>query len=167
MMQHRPHVLQVVGYSGSGKTTLLVKLIARLTACGYKVGTIKHDAHDFDVDKPGKDTWQHREAGACIVSITSAAKTAIMIRERRSIEELLPMYEDMDVVFIEGYKWADYPKIVVLRHQEHTELLENVTSVLMVAAWEPLPNISCPQYHINDVTGLMKEVLLYLGGETD
>ncbi|ERI09827.1 molybdopterin-guanine dinucleotide biosynthesis protein B [Aneurinibacillus aneurinilyticus] len=161
-----PPVLQVVGYSNSGKTTLITKLLVYLSAQGYRIGTIKHDAHDFEVDKPGKDTWRHREAGASLVSITSAQKTAIMIQEYRTIEELLPLYKDMDIVLIEGYKFADYPKIVVLRHSEHVELMENVTSVLAVATWERLEKIGHPQYDVNDIEGIAGILLAHLKGET-
>jgi molybdopterin-guanine dinucleotide biosynthesis protein B len=160
-----PLVLQVVGYSNSGKTTLLTKVIASLTSCGYKIGTIKHDAHDFEMDKPGKDTWKHREAGAAIVSITSANKTAVIMQENRTIEELLPLYEGMDIVIIEGYKFAGYPKVVVLRDPKHQELLDNVTSVLAVASWERLPDVQYPQYDINDIEGITDVMLAYIKGD--
>ncbi|MBN6189292.1 molybdopterin-guanine dinucleotide biosynthesis protein B [Aneurinibacillus sp. BA2021] len=163
--QQHPPVIQVVGYSNSGKTTLMTKLIARLAAHGYKVGTIKHDAHDFEVDKPGKDTWKHREAGASIVSITSAKKTAIMIQEHRTVEELLPLYDGMDLVLIEGYKFAGYPKVVVLRQPAHLALLSDVTSVLAVASWERFEAVTYAQYDINDIDGIASRLLSYLKGE--
>jgi molybdopterin-guanine dinucleotide biosynthesis adapter protein len=147
---NQPPIIQVVGYSNSGKTTLVCRMIQHLTSKGYKVGSIKHDAHDFEVDKPGKDTWKHREAGARVVAITSADKTAIIIQQHKSIEELLPHYERMDLVVVEGYKFAGYPKIVVIRKPEHEELLEKVTSVLAVAAWYPLENLPHKQYEINE-----------------
>jgi molybdopterin-guanine dinucleotide biosynthesis protein B len=165
-MTQRPPVLQIVGYSNSGKTTLLSKLIAELTRKGYKVGTIKHDAHDFEMDKPGKDTWKHREAGAQVVSITSSSKTALIIQKRYIIEELLPFYQEMDVVLVEGYKFADYPKIVVIRRAEDEELLHNVTSVLAVASWEPLSVSGYTRYEINDIESITKVVLAYVKGET-
>ncbi|MCP1358792.1 molybdopterin-guanine dinucleotide biosynthesis protein B [Aneurinibacillus migulanus] len=161
-----PPILQVVGYSDSGKTTLITRLITYLSAQGYRIGTIKHDAHTFEVDKPGKDTWKHREAGASIVSITSVQKTAIMIQEYRTIEELLPLYKDMDIVLIEGYKFADYPKIVVLRHSEHVKLMEDVTSVLAVASWERFEEIGYPQYDVNDIESIAGVLLAHLKGET-
>lgn len=164
--KYSPPVLQVVGYSNSGKTTLVTKLLAYLTAQGLRIGTIKHDAHDFDIDKPGKDTWKHREAGASIVSITSAQKTAVIIQEHRSIEELLPLYREMDMVLIEGYKFADYPKVVVLRHPEHLELLTDVTSVLAVASWERFADIVYPQYDVNDIESIAGVMLAYVKGET-
>lgn len=164
-MKHPP-VIQVVGYSNSGKTTLVTKLIAHLVAQGYKIGTIKHDAHNFEVDKPGKDTWRHREAGASIVSITSAQKTAIMIQEHRSVEELLPLYHGMDLVLIEGYKFAGYPKVVLLRQPEHLALLADVTSVLAVASWERFADVTYPQYDINDTEGIVQRMLSHVKGET-
>ena len=63
-------IIQVVGYKNSGKTTLVSELVRTLTSEGYRVGTLKHDAHDFEPDIPGKDTWQHRKAGAQVTAIT-------------------------------------------------------------------------------------------------
>ncbi|BAU28372.1 molybdopterin guanine dinucleotide biosynthesis accessory protein MobB [Aneurinibacillus soli] len=157
-----PPILQVVGYSNSGKTTLLCKLIADLSSRGIRIGTIKHDAHTFEVDKPGKDTFRHREAGAHVVSITSADKTAIMIQEHRSIEQLLPYYSEVDLVLIEGYKFATYPKFVVLRESSHATLLEDVTDIESVVTWDGILVEHHPCYDINDVAGIISHIMTWL-----
>ncbi|WCN39607.1 molybdopterin-guanine dinucleotide biosynthesis protein B [Aneurinibacillus uraniidurans] len=157
-----PPILQVVGYSNSGKTTLLCKLIADLSSRGIRVGTIKHDAHTFEVDKPGKDTFRHREAGAHVVSITSADKTAIMIQEHRSIEQLLPYYSEVDLVLIEGYKFATYPKFVVLRESSHAALLVDVTDIEAVVVWDNVRVEHDPCYDINDVAGIISHIMTWL-----
>ncbi|UCF95758.1 MAG: molybdopterin-guanine dinucleotide biosynthesis protein B, partial [Desulfobacterales bacterium] len=66
-----PPIVSTVGYSGSGKTTLLEKLIAELKQRGFRVGTIKHDVHGFEMDRPGKDSWRHKQAGASVTVISS------------------------------------------------------------------------------------------------
>lgn len=157
-----PPILQFVGYSNSGKTTLLCKVIAALSARGIRVGTIKHDAHTFEVDKPGKDTSRHREAGAHVVSITSAEKTAIMIQEHRSIEQLLPYYSEVDLVLIEGYKFAPYPKFVVLREISHVNLLDDVTAVEAVVAWDGISAEPYECYDINDVEGIVSHIISFM-----
>lgn len=89
-MKQQPYVLQLVGYSNSGKTTLLTKLIPLFEQSGLRVGVVKHDGgHDFEVDQPGKDTWRYREAGATLVAITSATKTAIVDQRPTPLPELV------------------------------------------------------------------------------
>ncbi|WCK52432.1 molybdopterin-guanine dinucleotide biosynthesis protein B [Aneurinibacillus sp. Ricciae_BoGa-3] len=154
-----PYIVQVVGYSNSGKTTLVTKLIRLFTEQGLTVGSVKHDAHDFEMDKPGKDTWKHREAGAKVVAITSADKAAVLFQERKTLDELLTLYQGLDLVIIEGYKLAHYPKIVVVRNKEHEELLDNVTGILAVAAWRAIPNCDYRQFHVDDAEAIASEIL--------
>ncbi|MAX63159.1 MAG: molybdopterin-guanine dinucleotide biosynthesis protein B, partial [Rhodospirillaceae bacterium] len=82
-------LLGIAGYSGSGKTTLVTKLIPALTARGLRVSTIKHAHHNFDVDTPGKDSYQHRHAGATEVLISSANRWALMHEHRGDVEPSL------------------------------------------------------------------------------
>ena len=110
-------VLAFAGYSGSGKTTLIEKFIARLAEHGLRVAYLKHDAHRFQMDKPGKDTWRAMEAGASAVAIASADSWAWLARVD------IPGMEDLvrrtlavaDVCLIEGYHGSHYPKILVFR----------------------------------------------------
>jgi len=110
--------VSIVGFSGSGKTTLIVKVIRELTSRGYRVGTIKHDAHRFEIDREGKDSWRHKEAGAVSVLITSAEKLAFIKSLDREvpIEDAITRFmDDLDVVVTEGYKTGALPKIEVYR----------------------------------------------------
>jgi len=113
-------VLGVTGWSGAGKTTLLTKLIPALTGRGLRVSTIKHAHHTFDVDKPGKDSHRHREAGATEVLIGSAARWALMheIRgdDEPGLEALLGHMTPVDLVLVEGFKSEGHDKIEVHRH---------------------------------------------------
>ena len=112
-------VFGIAGYSGSGKTTLLEKLIPQFTARGLKVSVIKHAHHGFDIDRPGKDSYRHREAGATEVLLSCNDRWALM-HERRdegeiSLDELLSRLAPCDLVLIEGFKQEPVPKIEVFR----------------------------------------------------
>ncbi|MFH0728164.1 MAG: molybdopterin-guanine dinucleotide biosynthesis protein B [Pseudomonadota bacterium] len=112
-----PPVVPIVGYSGSGKTTVLEKLIAELTRRGYRVGTIKHHSHDFEMDIAGKDTWRHKQSGAVTTLISSPNRIGMVrdvVTEMR-LEELLPLIRGVDVILVEGYKQVKRPKIEVFR----------------------------------------------------
>ncbi len=112
-------LVSFVGTSGCGKkTTLIVKVISELVSRGYKVSTIKHDAHDFQMDKEGKDTWKHKQAGAGAVLISNRNKYAIIsdVEEEKSIYELVEMLpESTDIIIAEGFKQELQHKIEVFR----------------------------------------------------
>jgi molybdopterin-guanine dinucleotide biosynthesis protein B len=112
-------VIGIAGWSGSGKTTLLTKVIPRLVARGMKISTLKHAHHTFDVDRPGKDSHTHREAGASEVLICSANRWALMHELRGDAEptlfDLLRKLSPADLVIVEGYKASPCAKIEVYR----------------------------------------------------
>lgn len=107
------------GYSGSGKTTLIEKLIPVLAARGLRVSLIKHAHHNFDVDKPGKDSYRHREAGCAEVLVTSSKRFALMHELRGapepSLEDLVARLSLCDIVLVEGFKHEQIPKLEVHR----------------------------------------------------
>ena len=112
-------VVGFCGYSGSGKTTLVEQLIQRLKQAGQRVSVVKHAHHEFDIDRPGKDSWRHREAGAGEVIIASSRRMA-KIREYAAdaepgVHELIAELGDCDWVLVEGFKHAALPKIEVWR----------------------------------------------------
>jgi molybdopterin-guanine dinucleotide biosynthesis protein B len=114
-------VVGLAGWSGAGKTTLLTKLIPLISGRGLTVSTIKHAHHAFDVDKPGKDSWMHREAGAQEVLVSSANRFALM-REMRgapewTLSQLLEKLSPCDLVIVEGFKRSGHSKIEVHRAQ--------------------------------------------------
>jgi molybdopterin-guanine dinucleotide biosynthesis protein B len=109
----------LAGWSGAGKTTLLTKLIPELRRRGLSVSTLKHAHHAFDVDQPGKDSFEHRAAGAAQVLVASAKRWALMTELREAPEpglrELLAQLSPVDLVIIEGFKREAHPKIEVHR----------------------------------------------------
>jgi molybdopterin-guanine dinucleotide biosynthesis protein B len=112
-------ILGFAGYSGSGKTTLLEKIIPLLKRRGLTVSVIKHAHHDFDIDRPGKDSFRQREAGAHEVLIASSQRWALMHELRQeaepTLDELCARLSDCDLVLVEGYKLSAIPKLEVYR----------------------------------------------------
>lgn len=112
-------LIGLAGWSGAGKTTLLVKLIPCLGRRGVSVSTIKHAHHAFEVDRPGKDSWEHRQAGARQVLVGSALRWALMTELRGAPEPdlrfLLSRLSPVDLVIVEGFKEDTHPKIEVFR----------------------------------------------------
>ena len=121
-------VVSVIGWSNSGKTTMIKELIIELKRRDYRVATIKHDAHKFKIDKPGKDSWIHRKAGAEVVMLTSRDKIAMIkeIQKPIPVDELIEDYlkqDNFDLIIIEGYKRGPYPKIEVFRPDKYDEAI--------------------------------------------
>lgn len=114
---HRPSILSFVGHSGSGKTTFIEKLIPVLTQTGIKVAVIKHDVHGFEMDKPGKDTWRHKKAGAVATIISSSNRIGLVMDSNHDHlpHELASMLGSVDLIITEGYKRGPYPKVEVFR----------------------------------------------------
>jgi len=112
-------VIGLAGWSGSGKTTLAEQLIAGLTARGLEVATIKHAHHGFDADKPGKDSYRHRAAGARQVIVSSKARSVLFTENgdhgEARLEDLLDALSPADIVIVEGYKREPIPKIEIFR----------------------------------------------------
>jgi molybdopterin-guanine dinucleotide biosynthesis protein MobB len=156
----RSKAVSFVAKSGTGKTTLLEKVIAELKGRGYRVGAIKHDAHRFDIDHPGKDSHRMTAAGADTMLISSPEKLAVVKRHAASppIGELIAAYfGDVDIVLTEGFKLSDLPKIEVHRRERSSTLLcrgdERDPTLIAVASDEPL-ELDVPVFDINDAAGV-------------
>ena len=108
----------IIGCKNAGKTTLIERLLKEFASRGLRVATIKHDAHDFEIDIPGKDTWRHRAAGSRLTIIASESKFALIRETEREAEldELLHLVDDsFDLVLVEGMRNSSLPKILVRR----------------------------------------------------
>jgi molybdopterin-guanine dinucleotide biosynthesis protein B len=148
-------IISIVGKSGSGKTTLLEGLIPELKRRGYRVGTIKHDAHAFEIDRPGKDSWRHAQAGSDHVVISSPQRVASIRRVPREqrLEELAAGMTDVDVILTEGYKRGNAPKIEVSRQARSKTLICQPDELLALACDHPF-DVDVPLYDLSDVQGL-------------
>ena len=114
-------ILSFVGRSNSGKTTLIERVIPELVRAGYKVATVKHAGHGFDLDTEGKDSWRHKQAGASSVVIISKSSLAMFadVSDHMNVEDVRERYLDAsyDLILAEGWRSEGYPKIVVVRDQ--------------------------------------------------
>lgn len=111
-------IVSIVGRSNTGKTTLIEKMIPELNRRGYRVATVKHTVHGFDIDREGKDSWRHKKAGARITVIASQDKVALLedVDRDYEIEELRNKYiTGVDIILVEGFKKNPFPKIEVIR----------------------------------------------------
>ena len=114
------NVVGFAGYSGSGKTTLVEQLIPALKKRGLRVSVVKHAHHSFDIDRPGKDTFRHRAAGAFEVAVSSSNRFALMREFEQpadmTVHQMIAeLYDGVDWVLVEGFKQSDLLKIEVWR----------------------------------------------------
>ncbi len=160
-----PPIVSIVGPSGVGKTTLLEKLIPELAGRGYRVGTIKHDVHGFEMDRPGKDSYRHKHAGAQMTVISSPNKIGIVmdVDHDYRLDELQKFFSHMDVVLTEGYKREGRPKIEVFRPEIHGELLckSDDPLIAVVSPVEVDPGV--PRFSMDDAKGLADFLIGHFG----
>lgn len=154
-----PPVVSIISKKGSGKTTLLEKLIPELGARGYRVGTVKHDIHGFDIDHEGKDTWRHKQCGAATVAISSPWKLSLIkdVEQEAALDDIVAAYfDDLDLVFTEGYMRAQKPQVEVFRSTAHRRPLHvKGESNALIAVMSDVPvDLGVPNYDINDVAAL-------------
>jgi molybdopterin-guanine dinucleotide biosynthesis adapter protein len=145
-----------VGKSGAGKTTLLEKLIPEITARGYRVGTVKHDVHGFEMDRPGKDSWRHAQAGAWAVVVSSPAKVALLekVDREKTIDEIAEMMgDDVDIILTEGFKRSKLLKVEISRSEVNTELLCGEEELIAIVSDAQHP-LRVPRFGLDDVKGL-------------
>jgi molybdopterin-guanine dinucleotide biosynthesis protein B len=163
--QHAP-IISMVGKSGVGKTTALELVIPELKRRGYRVGTVKHDAHGFDLDTPGKDSWRHAQAGSDAVVISAPHKVALIrkLDQEMTLDEIPELMGDLDLIITEGYKRGDKPKIEVTRLAEGTDLLCQAGELIGIMADYPV-DMPVPQFALDDASGVVDLLeKLYLGG---
>ena len=161
----------LVGWSGSGKTTLMEQLIPTLIGRGFTVSTMKHTHHNFEIDKPGKDTFKHRMAGATQVAMMSSMRWALVHELRGApeptVDEVLAKMAPVDLVLIEGFKRHAHPKIEVFRSSVRESMLQpDDPSVVAVATDEPLAGLAVPVIDLNDVGAVADFIVAYCGLET-
>ena len=161
-------VFGLVGWSGSGKTTLLVNLIPELTARGLSVSTMKHTHHNFDIDRKGKDSYEHRAAGAREVMLTSG-KRWVLQRELRDegepdMDELIARMAPVDLILIEGFKSHRHAKMEVFRPSVGKPMIAaEDDTVVAVASDEVLQGLNCPVLDMNDVAAVADFIVAHCG----
>src|SRR5271169_5391682 len=152
-------IIGLAGWSGSGKPTLVTRVIPVLTGRGLKVATVKHAHHDFDIDRPGKDSWLHREAGASEVAIVSSRRWAIVHELGNEPEpplgDVLAKLSPVDLVIVEGFKRHPHPKLEVYRAAVGKPLLHpDDDCIVAVATDAPLKEAQVPVLMLDDVESI-------------
>ncbi len=163
---HSPRVLGLAGWSGAGKTTLLTRLIPLLVERGLRVATLKHAHHEFDVDTPGKDSYEHRRAGASEVIVASSRRW-VQMHELSGDEEptlacLLRRVSPCDLVLVEGYKRERHPKLEVYRAVVGKPPLHPADPrIVAVATDSLLPGAHPPCVDMNDIPAVAEAILAH------
>ena len=147
----------ITGWKNSGKTTLTERLVRELTRRGYRISTVKHAHHNFDIDHVGTDSWRHRNAGAAEVAIVSSARYAIMHEnlgeEEPSLAEIVAKLAPCDLVFVEGYKRESHNKIELRRSGGHNgpPLSEEDPAIVAIASDHLDKHENLPVFNIDAV----------------
>lgn len=154
-------ILCFVGRSNSGKTTVIERLIPELTRVGYRIATVKHAGHGFELDTEGKDSWRHKQAGASAVVVLSKGSMAMFadVSEEIKVEEIRDRFLDseIDLIIAEGWKSEDYPKIAVVR--EHLgEVTVSTEGLLAIVSMKPIQS-SVPCFERDDIQNLAELIV--------
>ena len=150
-------IVSIVGRSNSGKTTVLEALIRELVGRGYRVATVKHDVHGFEIDREGKDSWRHKRAGARTVVISSPEKIAVIedVDRELGLEEVRRrVVGDVDIILTEGYKRQRYPKIEVNLFGDSSELLCSSDDTLIACVSSRPVHTDVPVFSGAEIGGL-------------
>lgn len=159
----RPRVFGIVGYKNNGKTTLVERLVAHLTGLGLRVSTVKHAHHGVELDRPGKDSWRHRAAGAVEVALATSSRWLIVheLREEPEppLDALLARLSPVDLVLVEGFKRFPHPKLEVHRGERGTPLLARDDRTIVAVAADVSLDLPLPVFPLDDVVAIAAFIL--------
>ncbi len=162
-------VFGITGWKNSGKTQLVARLVGEFSARGFKVSTVKHAHHNFDIDQPDTDSYRHREAGASEVALVSGRRWALMheLREEEEppLDAILSRLAPCDLILIEGYKRETHPKIEARRTdtKDRGPLAPLDPSIIAIAADHDLCDETLPVFDLNDVQAMADFIQAHLG----
>ena len=154
-------VIGIVGWKDVGKTFFVTEIIKLLVEKGYKVGSIKHAHHDFDIDKPGTDSFKHRQSGSSEVIISSSKRWAKIIennnKNEKKLNELLREFNEIDVAIVEGFKKENHPKIEIIS-KNSKNINNEIKNVVAIVADDKIDS-SKPVFKKNDVESLAQFII--------
>ncbi len=161
-MKNSIPIIGFAAYSGTGKTTLIEKIISILKKQGLKVAVVKHDAHDFEIDKEGKDSFRFSAAGSDITVIASDKKSAKMENRFVDFESTIAEIKDVDIILVEGYKSKNIPKIGICRKDTGKGFTDDIDSFIALVSDYEINDANGPVFNINDAEGLAKFIIDYM-----
>ena len=147
-------VIGFAAWSDTGKTTLVEKLVMTFKSQGYRIAVLKHDAHRFEIDKEGKDSWRFAKAGADMTLISSAEKTAIIEQRPRTFEQNLGMIHDVDLILVEGYKQENIPRIGISRKATGKGFPHPLEQYSAVVTDDDTLNADIPVFGLEDIEAI-------------
>ena len=165
----KSHVLGITGWKNSGKTTVTERLVTEMVRRGWRVSTVKHAHHDFDIDKEGTDSFRHRKAGATEVAIVSDRRWALMHELRGeqepALDAVLARLAPADLVLVEGYKREAHRKIEVrrLEARDRTPLSPDDPAIVAIAADHAVEGSALPVFDLDDIASIADFVEACLG----
>jgi molybdopterin-guanine dinucleotide biosynthesis adapter protein len=173
-MRHGHRVFGLAGWKNSGKTTLVTRIIAAISARGFKVSSVKHAHHQCDIDKPGTDSFRHREAGAGEVALIAAGTRWAIMHEcaegEREIllDDVLARLGPCDLVLVEGFKTEPFPKIEVRRAdaKKQDPLCPSDYQIVALACDAPddlVETADLSLFHLDDIEQIADFILAYVG----
>jgi len=154
-------IIGIVGWKNVGKTYFATEIIKLLVSKGYKVGSIKHAHHDFDIDIPGSDSFKHREAGSNQVIISSSKRWAKIFennnKKEKNLTELIKEFQDIDITVVEGFKKENHPKIEIIgkNSQSINKEIKNVIAIVS----DEISNSNITVFKKNDIEGLVEFII--------
>lgn len=166
---HSLPIVSLVGKSDTGKTTFLEKLVAEMVSRGWRVATVKHHVHDFDIDVPGKDSWRHGQAGAVTTMVSSPDKFALMrkVEQELTLDELAEQAGDVDILLTEGFKRKARTAIEISRLERSAELICTPEETFALVTDNPdLRPQGVPVFGLEDAAGvadLIEQTFLHPG----
>ncbi len=165
-------IFGLAGWSGAGKTTLMVQLVHLISARHVRVSTVKHAHHDFDIDRPGKDSFRHREAGATEVMVAAGNRWALMHELRDEpeppLDALIAHMTPVDLLLIEGFKTYLHDKLEIHRPGLGKPMLwPGDPRIVAVASDRPAPDVALPQFDLGDAGAIADFILTRTGLHDD
>lgn len=159
-MTGKPPLFGVTGWKNSGKTRMVAALVAEFSARGFRVSTVKHAHHSFDIDQEGTDSWQHRKAGASEVALVSRNRWALMHElageEEPPLDEIVDRLSPCDLVIIEGFKREGHAKIEMIRKEtlKDAPLWPDDDTIVLIGSDEPPADCNLPVFDPNDISAI-------------
>ncbi len=167
--QVKQRIFGITGWKNSGKTTLTERLVTEITARGFRVATVKHAHHAFEIDREGTDSFRHRSAGAGEVAIVSGTRWALMHELRGapepSLADIVARLSPCDLVLVEGYKREPHPKIECRRQEarDRRPMQDHAPSIAAIAADHPVTDSALPVFDLDDIAAMADFVLAETG----